>query len=131
MLWTAPPRHESAIEVGAVRTSHDSEGPGHAKTATVGLDGSDNVGNWTSFTAAGVRPAWKLSGMSSPRSTMGESNPRPSFPPDGRGRRLRLTLQEVCGPSASRRKLLPLVSTSAFLRGGPGSRDGTTLPPRP
>jgi hypothetical protein len=30
MLWTAPPRHESAIEVGAVRTSHDSEEPGHA-----------------------------------------------------------------------------------------------------
>jgi len=27
----APPRHESAIEVGAVRTSHDSEEPGHAK----------------------------------------------------------------------------------------------------
>src|SRR5215813_4548257 len=31
MLWTAPSRHESAIEVGAVRTSHDSEEPGHAK----------------------------------------------------------------------------------------------------
>jgi hypothetical protein len=31
MLWTAPPRHESAIEVGAVRTSHDSEQPGHTK----------------------------------------------------------------------------------------------------
>src|SRR6266404_2091069 len=30
MLWTAPPRHESAIEVGAVRTSHDSKEPGHA-----------------------------------------------------------------------------------------------------
>src|SRR5262249_28282767 len=30
MLWTAPPRHESAIEVGAVRTSDDSEEPGHA-----------------------------------------------------------------------------------------------------
>jgi multimeric flavodoxin WrbA len=30
MLWTAPPRHESAIEVGAVRTSHDSEEPEHA-----------------------------------------------------------------------------------------------------
>jgi len=30
MLWTAPPRHESAIEVGAVGTSHDSEEPGHA-----------------------------------------------------------------------------------------------------
>src|SRR5215467_9283364 len=30
MMWTAPPRHESAIEVGAVRTSHDSEEPGHA-----------------------------------------------------------------------------------------------------
>jgi hypothetical protein len=28
MLWTAPPRHESAIEVGAVRTSHD---PGVAR----------------------------------------------------------------------------------------------------
>src|SRR5215472_1706025 len=31
MLWTAPSRHESAIELGAVRTSHDSEEPGHAK----------------------------------------------------------------------------------------------------
>src|SRR5215470_16006411 len=30
MLWTAPPRHESAIDVGAVRTSHDSEEPRHA-----------------------------------------------------------------------------------------------------
>src|SRR5215831_911425 len=30
MLWTAPPRHESAIEVGAVSTSHDSEEPEHA-----------------------------------------------------------------------------------------------------
>src|SRR5215831_21046182 len=30
MLWTAPPRHESAIEVGAVKTSHDSEEPEHA-----------------------------------------------------------------------------------------------------
>jgi hypothetical protein len=30
MLWTAPPRHESAIEVGAVRTSHDSKEPGNA-----------------------------------------------------------------------------------------------------
>ena len=27
MLWTAPPRHESAIEMGAVRTPHDSEQP--------------------------------------------------------------------------------------------------------
>jgi len=31
MLWMAPLRHESAIEVCAVRTSHDSEEPGHAK----------------------------------------------------------------------------------------------------
>jgi hypothetical protein len=30
MLWTAPPRHESATEVGDVTTSHDSEEPGHA-----------------------------------------------------------------------------------------------------
>jgi hypothetical protein len=30
MLWTAPPHHESAIEVPAVRTSHDSEETEHA-----------------------------------------------------------------------------------------------------
>jgi pimeloyl-ACP methyl ester carboxylesterase len=30
MLWTAPPRHESAMDVGAVRTPHDSEEPDHA-----------------------------------------------------------------------------------------------------
>jgi len=43
MLWTAPPLHESAIEVGAVRTSHDSEEPGHAKSTTVGLDIAKSV----------------------------------------------------------------------------------------
>src|SRR5262249_42042095 len=31
MLWTAPPRHESAIEVGAVKAPHDSEEPGLCK----------------------------------------------------------------------------------------------------
>src|SRR5260370_19618963 len=44
-------------------------------------------------------------------------DPKPSFLPDGRVFHLRPTFQEICGPSASRRKLLPLVSTSAFLRG--------------
>src|SRR5215470_14840509 len=43
MLWTAPPRHESAIEVGAVGTSHDSESQGMQTTATVGLDIAKSV----------------------------------------------------------------------------------------
>jgi len=30
MLWTAPARQESAIDVGAVRTPYDLEEPGHA-----------------------------------------------------------------------------------------------------
>ena len=38
MLWTAPPRHESAIEVGAVRTSQ-----GMQTTTTVGLDIAKSV----------------------------------------------------------------------------------------
>src|SRR3954447_10531293 len=39
---------------------------------------------------------------------------------DRRDRHLLPTFKESCGPSASRRKLLPLVSTSAFLRQNPG-----------
>src|SRR5215510_1525729 len=31
MLWTAPPRHESAIDVGAVKTPYDSEEPEQCK----------------------------------------------------------------------------------------------------
>src|SRR5262245_13424457 len=40
MLWTSPPRHEGAIEVGAVRTSQDSE---EQRTTTVGLDIAKSV----------------------------------------------------------------------------------------
>jgi len=50
-------------------------GQGMQRTTTLGFDGSENVGNWPSFTVAGVRPPWKLSGMSSPRSTMANLNP--------------------------------------------------------
>src|SRR5215813_3500863 len=37
MLWTAPPRHESAIEVGAVKAPHDSEEPGLCKRSPLSV----------------------------------------------------------------------------------------------
>jgi hypothetical protein len=43
MLWTPPPPHESAIEVGAVRTSNDSEEPGHANDYDRHLDIAKSV----------------------------------------------------------------------------------------
>src|SRR5258708_33976892 len=48
MLWTAPPRHESAIEVGAVRTSHDSEEPGHA----------NDYNRWSRYREVCVSGSW-------------------------------------------------------------------------
>src|SRR5215468_922598 len=53
MLWTAPPRHESAIEVGAVRAPNDSEEPSHAddhddwsRYREVGFSGSRHRWGW-------------------------------------------------------------------------------------
>src|SRR5215468_8665818 len=53
MLWTAPPRHESAIDVGAVMTPYDSEEPGHAndydrwsRYRQVGFSGSRHRCGW-------------------------------------------------------------------------------------
>jgi len=43
MLWTAPPRHESAIEVGAVRTPTIQRSQGMQRTTTVGLDIAKSV----------------------------------------------------------------------------------------
>src|SRR5262249_52737913 len=52
MLWTAPPRHESAIEMGAVRTSHDSEEPGHAH----------NYDRWSRYREVSVSGSWHRCG---------------------------------------------------------------------
>src|SRR5262252_7032128 len=52
MLWTAPPRHESAIEVGAVRTSHDSEEPGHA----------NDYDSWSRYREVSVSGSWRMCG---------------------------------------------------------------------
>src|SRR5262249_50977324 len=49
MLWTAPPRHESAIQVGAVRTSHDSEEPGHA----------NDYDRWSRYREVSVSGSWR------------------------------------------------------------------------
>src|SRR5215471_20630306 len=54
MLWTAPPRHESAIEVGAVKAPHDSEEPEHA----------NNYDGWpryreVSFPGSSCRCGWQ------------------------------------------------------------------------
>src|SRR5262249_28377396 len=52
MLWTAPPRHASAIDVGAVMTPYDSEEPGHA----------NDYDRWPRYREVSVSGSWRRCG---------------------------------------------------------------------